>query len=98
VDRNSELNETSRSGSAEFLKDARWKEVFIPTITHALYVSREPFLHWASESPQFLVTVQRVFDVSFPNVQYVLSSNDAVTQTVRLFPHAYWAFLNINFI
>src|SRR6266542_1572081 len=28
----------------------------------------------------------------------VKTSNDAVTQTVKLFPHTYWAFLNINFI
>ncbi|PPQ88864.1 hypothetical protein CVT25_009052 [Psilocybe cyanescens] len=68
-------------GLQEFLTDARWKDLFIPSITHALYVSREPFPDWTTDSKTFLATVQKVFNVSFPNVTYTLSAGDAVTTT-----------------
>jgi hypothetical protein len=56
--------------------------VFIPTITHALYISREPFVDWTTDSKTFLATVQKAFNLSFPNVKYTLSASDAVTKTV----------------
>jgi hypothetical protein len=71
-------------GSAEFLDDERWKDVFLPTITHALYISREPFCDWTMDSKTFLRTVQECFSFSFPNVEYTLSAKDAVTKAVSL--------------
>ena len=68
--------------NGEFLKDGRWKEVFIPKLTHALYISREPFLDWTSESLTLLVNVQEVFDLTFTNVDICLSSKDSVIATV----------------
>jgi hypothetical protein len=69
--------------SSEFLKDRRWARVFIPTLTHALYISREPFVDFTSDSPKFLETVQRAFDLAFPNVDFGLSMTDKVMTTVR---------------
>ena len=68
--------------NGEFLKDGRWKEVFIPTLTHALYISREPFLDWTTESLTLLVNVQEVFNRTFTNVDVCLSPKDSVITTV----------------
>jgi hypothetical protein len=73
----------STADGAEFLQDERWAKVFLPTITHALYISREPFLDWTSESPALLTTVQRVFNLSFGNVTFTLPANSPVVETVR---------------
>ena len=56
----------------DLLNDHHWKRTFIPTLTHALYVSHEPFVDWSVESPAFLATVQKVFNLSFPNIQMSL--------------------------
>jgi hypothetical protein len=73
--------------AAEFLCDPRWANVFIPTITHALYISREPFLNFASESLVFLATVQKTFNLSFPNVDLVLTADDPLVVTVWILHH-----------
>ena len=75
-------NNNNGKANGEFLKDGRWKEIFIPTLTHALYTSREPFLHWMSEAPAFLANVQEVFNLTFTNVDLSLSSKDLITTTV----------------
>ena len=64
------------------LDDHRWKHTFIPTLTHALYISREPFVDWSIDSPAFLATVQKVSNLSFPNIDVNLSVNDKITNTV----------------
>ncbi|KAG5640305.1 hypothetical protein DXG03_009295 [Asterophora parasitica] len=66
---------------ANFLNDTRWAQAFIPTITHALYVSRDPFLDFAAESSTFLATVQEVFDLLFPNVDFALTMDDPLVTT-----------------
>lgn len=66
---------------AEFLRDARWPNVLIPTLTHALYNSREPFVHFTSESSTFLATVQNAFDLSFTNIDFALTSDDPLVTT-----------------
>jgi hypothetical protein len=68
--------------TTRFLQDPRWAKVFIPTITHAFYVTHEPFLDWTPESAAFLTTVQHVFDLSFPNVTFVLTDDDGIVDTV----------------
>ena len=64
------------------LNDYRWKRIFLPTLTHALYISREPFKDWTIDSPAFLATVQNAFNLSFPNIDVVLSVKDKLTDTV----------------
>ena len=72
----------SVADGAEFLRDVRWVKVFIPTITHALYVSLEPFVDWTSESPALLKMVQHAFNLSFDNITFTLSADDPIVQTV----------------
>ena len=64
------------------LDDYRWKRIFLPTLTHALYISREPFVDWTIDSPAFLATVQSVFNLSFRNIDVTLSAKDKLTETV----------------
>ncbi|KJA18015.1 hypothetical protein HYPSUDRAFT_145626, partial [Hypholoma sublateritium FD-334 SS-4] len=63
----------------QILNDTRWRRVFLPTLAHAFYISREPFVDWLRGSPTFLVTVQHIFDLSFPNVYLALSQNNKIT-------------------
>ena len=64
------------------LDDYHWKHVFLSTLTHALYISHEPFMDWTIDSPAFLATMQNVFNLSFPNIDVALSVNDKLTDMV----------------
>jgi hypothetical protein len=82
-DTSSPVEEVKKSGGADYLlKDKRWKEVFIPTITHAFFISDEPFKQFKRESAEFLKTVQDVFDVSFPDIGYTLNLRDDLVEKV----------------
>ena len=76
-----ELEESNAPG-ARFVKDNRWAKVFIPTLTHAFYTTREPFLDWVPESEVFIATVQRIFDLSVPNVVYTILVGNRIVLTV----------------
>lgn len=39
-------------------------------------------MDWSVDSPAFLATVQKVFNLSFPNIDVTLSVNDKITNTV----------------
>ena len=78
--------------AAEFLHDARWSNILLLTITHALYSSREPFIHFTGDSTIFLATVQTSFDLSFPNVDFKLTSDDPLVATVRIFTCHSWQY------
>ncbi|KAI0298193.1 hypothetical protein BC826DRAFT_907194 [Russula brevipes] len=67
--------------AAEFLRDARWSNNLLPTITHALYSSREPFIHFTADSTIFLATVQKAFDLSFLNFDFKLTLGDPLVTT-----------------
>ena len=67
---------------AEFLCDAHWLNVLILTLTHALYNSQEPFVHFTSESSTFLATVQNAFNLSFTSIDFALTSDDPLVTTV----------------
>ncbi|KAF8221913.1 hypothetical protein L208DRAFT_1527612 [Tricholoma matsutake] len=86
-----DLGGEDRLNATEFIHDLRWAKVFIPTITHALYILQEPFPHrlltylpflnFTSESPIFLATVQKTLNLSFPNVALVLTADDPLVVT-----------------
>ncbi|KAF8225294.1 hypothetical protein L208DRAFT_1306705 [Tricholoma matsutake] len=76
-----DLGGEDHPNTAESIHDPRWANVFIPTITHALYILQEPFLNFTSKSPIFLATVQKTFNLSFPNVDLVLTADDPLVVT-----------------
>ncbi|PPQ88356.1 hypothetical protein CVT26_013629, partial [Gymnopilus dilepis] len=57
---------TNSQSSEKFLKDRHWAR---------------PFKHFTADSPEFLATVQHVFNCAFPDVSFTLSSNDKLTTT-----------------
>lgn len=69
---------------AQFLLDSRWKDIFNPSLSHALYISQDPFSDFTLESPKFLLVVQKVFNASFPDVTFLLTSADPVVEKVSL--------------
>ncbi|KAI9457286.1 hypothetical protein F5148DRAFT_1322536 [Russula earlei] len=71
------------STSAEFIHDIRWANILLPTIMHYLYILWELFIHFSSDSPTFLVTVQDAFNISFPNVDIILRSDDPLVTMVQ---------------
>jgi len=80
------------SHTKQFLKDRRWARIFLPTLTHALYISREPFKDFTLDSPEFLAIVQTFFNLAFPTINFALSSNDEVTLTVSQITSCYYIF------
>ncbi|KAH9025701.1 hypothetical protein EDB83DRAFT_2656378 [Lactarius deliciosus] len=62
------------------LDDPRWKRVFLPTLSHAFYITDHPFTNWIWESNTLLQTVQIVFNLSFPKISYTLSVQDKVVK------------------
>ena len=51
-----------------------WTQTLLPTLTHALFVSKDPFQDFKPSSPVFLVTFQKVFKLVYPNVPYDATS------------------------
>ncbi|KAF8809248.1 hypothetical protein BYT27DRAFT_7007716, partial [Phlegmacium glaucopus] len=60
-----------------FMNDTRWVESFLPTLTHMLFISPHAFQDFRSESLAFVETVQDVFDVTYPNIEYTFKRKDA---------------------
>jgi hypothetical protein len=67
--------------SQECVNDPCWTNVFLPTLSHLLYISEHPFTSWTWGST-LLQTVQTVFKLSFTNVSYTLSLEDGIVKTV----------------
>ncbi|KAN0130004.1 hypothetical protein V8E53_012158 [Lactarius tabidus] len=64
--------------SQQCLDDAHWTRVFLPTLTHALYVSDHPLTDWTWGSSQLIDTIQTVFNLLFTNISYVLNPKDRI--------------------
>ncbi|KAF8263173.1 hypothetical protein EI94DRAFT_1807615 [Lactarius quietus] len=62
------------------LSDSHWTHTFLPTMNHVLYLSNQPFTDWTFESDTILPTVKTVFNLSFTNITYTLSLQDAVVK------------------
>lgn len=66
----------------EWMSTIKWKVTFLSTLTHALYISERPFEDFRVCSPEFLVTMQVVFNLVFPEIVYKLSPSDAMVKIV----------------
>ncbi|KAI9453673.1 hypothetical protein BJY52DRAFT_1225494 [Lactarius psammicola] len=64
------------------LDDTCWTRIFLPTLSHALYLSDHPFSDWAWESSALVKTVQCVFDLSFTNISYTLGPQDGIVKAI----------------
>ncbi|KAH8980200.1 hypothetical protein EDB86DRAFT_2813877 [Lactarius hatsudake] len=62
------------------LDDSRWTRIFLPTLSHTLYISDHPFTDWTRESSALVETVQVAFELSFTNISYTLSAQDGIVK------------------
>ncbi|KAF8269638.1 hypothetical protein EI94DRAFT_1798913 [Lactarius quietus] len=62
------------------LANLHWTHIFLLTLNHYLYLSKRPFAHWTFESDTILLTIQTVFNLTFMNISYTLSLQDAVVK------------------
>jgi hypothetical protein len=61
---------------------ANWAKKFIPSITHALFVSLRPFRDYKMSSPVFIATLQVVFSAVYPDINHKITSSDVIAVTV----------------
>jgi hypothetical protein len=59
-----------------------WAKKFISSITHALFVSLEPFKDYKVSSPVFIATLQEVFSSVYPNISHKITSSDVIAIVV----------------
>ncbi|KAH9029570.1 hypothetical protein EDB85DRAFT_2147190 [Lactarius pseudohatsudake] len=62
------------------LNDPRWTCAFLPTLSHALYISDHPFTDWTWDTGTLVKTIQMVFELTFTNISYVLSLRDSIVK------------------
>ncbi|KAI9436717.1 hypothetical protein H4582DRAFT_1816412, partial [Lactarius indigo] len=74
------LTEAHTDITRQCLDDSRWTRIFLPTLSHALYISDHPFTDWVRESGALVEAVQVVFDLSFTNISYTLSPQDGIVK------------------
>jgi hypothetical protein len=67
----------------DLLRDSRWTKSFLPSLFHALYVSRKPFKHFKAKGPEFLNTAQNVFNLSYPDIDLSLKATDELVKKVH---------------
>ncbi|KAH9162587.1 hypothetical protein EDB89DRAFT_1860711, partial [Lactarius sanguifluus] len=63
------------------LDDSHWTRIFLPTLSHTLYISDHPFTDWTRESSALVETVV-AFELSFTNISYTLSAQDGIVKAV----------------
>jgi hypothetical protein len=80
-------SETKALEMDDLLKDPRWTGVFLPSLVHALYVSSKPFKHFKMKAPEFLQIIQKIFDLSYPEIDLALKSSDELVKKVRNIIH-----------
>ena len=74
----------------DLLWDPRWNNIFLPSLVHALYVSREPFKDFKLKAPEFLKVVQKIFNLSYPEVDLNLKATDELAKkvcSIRIYVH-----------
>ncbi|KAH8977244.1 hypothetical protein EDB86DRAFT_3092825 [Lactarius hatsudake] len=75
-----ESGEGDSQEGQQCLDDSRWTCIFLPTLSHALYISDHPFTDWTRESSALVETVQVAFELSFTNISYTLSAQDGIVK------------------
>jgi len=66
----------------DLLGDPWWTSTFLPSLAHALYILRKPFKNFKTKAPEFLEIVQKISNLSYPEIDLVLKSNDELVKKV----------------
>jgi hypothetical protein len=85
-------NMATESAPAKILKTGRglplwvhpkWKTIFLPTLSHALFISKQPFQEFKPSSPIFVATVQQILRLVYSRVTYVTKDDVLVEEVSR---------------
>ena len=60
----------------------KWTEIFLPTLAHALYISKRPFQEFKPSSPIFVATVQQIFGLVYSRVTCNVKEGDVLVEEV----------------
>ena len=63
--------------------NAKWRNVFIPSLYNALFQSEAPFKDFVLSAPKFINIVQNLVDHVYPEVDYTVKRDDAIHLLVR---------------
>jgi hypothetical protein len=60
----------------------KWTNVFLPTLTHALCISKQPLRDFRPSSPIFVATIRRIFGLVYPNNTYDIDKDNVLVGEV----------------
>ena len=62
-----------------------WQTRVLPSFYHSLYMSKEPFQHFRSDSPELAKVAQQIINVAYPDENYIVrKNNDPIVNLVRV--------------
>ena len=67
----------------QFICQPTWSKVFLPTLTHLMFVSEYSFKSFKSKTSSFIANVQEAFNATYPHVSYRVTSGDDIAMVVR---------------
>lgn len=60
----------------------KWTKIFLPTLTHALLISKQPFQEFKPSSPIFVATVQKTLKLVYSSDTYNVTKVDVLAEEV----------------
>jgi len=60
----------------------KWTNVFLPTLTHALFISKQPFRDFRPSSPIFVATIRQIFGLVYPSITYHIDKDNVLVGEV----------------
>ena len=61
----------------------KWTTIFLPTLSHALFISKQPFQEFKPSSPIFVATVQQILRLIYSHDTYVTKDDVLVEEVSR---------------
>jgi hypothetical protein len=61
----------------------KWTTIFLPTLSHALFISKRPFQAFKPSSPIFVATVQQILRLVYSHEIYVTKDDVLVEEVSR---------------
>jgi hypothetical protein len=58
----------------------KWTTIFLPTLSHALFISKRPFQEFKPSSPNFVATVQQILRLVYSHDTYVTKEDVLVEE------------------
>ena len=75
-----QLTNAARTG--DFVVQPSWAKVFLPSLMHQFFVSKQPFQDFVNHSAAFVANAQDAFNATHPNIAYRVAAGDHIVVTV----------------